>query len=303
MSEKIKWQKKMLKYLLKGVFQPDAASKLIETLKKLALDTRNNPEKNPHNLQIFFQYAQAANFIANLDPLQNVLEIGRGYSTMLLAFFKKPETRLFSIDAKPIEDYDIADPLRFIENDVDFINGFTVTDAEMRSFYNRESKDNFLDTDASKIKDAVPEYIRPDSGKYAKALGLNPLKNEFTKSCLDTLFDGQKPRCLGALFPEILTREMRYAETQGPGVLDGLLKKVQVLDAVFLDCGEFSSMIEWMKVKDRIRKHGLAIFHDIYFPKSVKNFLVCAAISASKDWETLYQDATTPQGLLIVRRV
>ena len=303
MSEKIKWQKKMLKYHLKGVFQPDAASKLIETLKKLALDTRNNPEKNPHNLQIFFQYAQAANFTANLNPLKNVLEIGRGYSTMLLAFLKKPETKMFSIDAKPIENYDIAEPLGFIKNNVEFINGFTVTDAEIRSFYNGESKDNFLDTDASAIKKAILEYIRPSSGEYTQALGLNASSNNFAGACLDKLFDGQKLRCMGALFPEILTREMRYAETKGPGVLDGLLKKVDVFDSVFLDCGEFSSMIEWMKVKDQIRKHGLAIFHDIYFPKSVKNFLICAAVRASKDWEILYQDATTPQGLIIARRV
>ncbi|MDY7001289.1 MAG: hypothetical protein SVS15_05855 [Thermodesulfobacteriota bacterium] len=293
----------MLKYHLKGVFQPDAASKLIETLKKLALDTRNEPEKNQYNLQVFFQYAQAANFTANLNPLRNILEIGRGYSTMLFAFLKRPETRLFSIDAKPIEDYDIAEPLGFIEKHVDFINGFTVTDAEIKSFYSGQSKDNFLDTDASKIKDAVLEYIRPSSGEYAKALDLDASSGNFANACLEALFDGRKLRCLGALFPEILTREMQYAETKGPGVLDGLLKKVDVFDSVFLDCGEFSSMIEWMKVKDQIRKGGLAIFHDIYFPKSVKNFLACAAIRASKDWKILYRDATTPQGLIIARRV
>ena len=293
----------MLKYHLKGVFQPDAASKLIESLKKLALDTRNNPEKNQYNLQIFFQYAQAANFTANLDPLQNVLEIGRGYSTVLFAFLKRPETRLFSIDAKPIQEYDIAEPLEFIEKDVDFINGFTITKSEMESFYNGESKDNFLDTDASAIKKAVLEYIRPFPGEYTQALGLDASSANFATACLDKLFDGQKLRCLGSLFPEILGRETRYAETKGPGVLEGLLEKVDVFDSVFLDCGEFSSMIEWMKLKDRIRKHGLAIFHDIYFPKSVKNFLICAAIRASKDWEILYRDATTPQGLIIARRV
>jgi hypothetical protein len=51
-----------------------------------------------------------------------------------------------------------------------------------------------------------------------------------------------------------------------------------------------------MLLKDRIEVSGYAIFHDIYYPKSIKNFLVCCMVELSDDWEFVYTDTITPQG-------
>lgn len=75
------------------------------------------------------------------------------------------------------------------------------------------------------------------------------------------------------------------------------------VDAVFLDSGEFSSLPEWKIVSESIRPGGYVILHDIFFPKSFKNWLVCGSIVARKDYEVLYIDCSVPQGLMIAQKV
>ena len=74
------------------------------------------------------------------------------------------------------------------------------------------------------------------------------------------------------------------------------------IDLVFLDSGEFSSMPEWEIVVSRLRPGGYVILHDIFFPKSFKNWLVCGAILANPAYETLYIDRSTPQGLMVAQK-
>lgn len=74
------------------------------------------------------------------------------------------------------------------------------------------------------------------------------------------------------------------------------------IDAVFLDSGEFSSLPEWEIVESRLRPGGYVILHDIFFPKSFKNWLVCGAIMAHPAYETLYIDRSTPQGLMVAQK-
>jgi hypothetical protein len=74
------------------------------------------------------------------------------------------------------------------------------------------------------------------------------------------------------------------------------------IDAVFLDSGEFSSMPEWEIVVSRLRPGGYVILHDIFFPKSFKNWLVCGSISANPAYEILYIDRSTPQGLMVAQK-
>jgi hypothetical protein len=77
----------------------------------------------------------------------------------------------------------------------------------------------------------------------------------------------------------------------------------QVYDAIFFDCGEISSMGEWAKLYDKIPKGGYALFHDIFHPKSIKNFLICVYLDLSPDWEILYSDKVSSQGGLVAVRV
>jgi hypothetical protein len=76
-----------------------------------------------------------------------------------------------------------------------------------------------------------------------------------------------------------------------------------VYDAIFFDCGEVSSMGEWFRFRNAIPIGGYALFHDIYYPKSIKNFLICTFLDLSDDWNIIYKDEISLQGGLVAVRV
>jgi hypothetical protein len=82
-----------------------------------------------------------------------------------------------------------------------------------------------------------------------------------------------------------------------------LLKyKDEELDFFFSDSGEYCGIAEWNIVKDKIRAGGYFAAHDIYYPKSIKNFKVKKIIKKSNDWKILVTTKTV-QGLLIAQKV
>ncbi len=308
-SSRLAWQRKMFRQGLASAVAPTPDDLLLQVQRKLALDARRDPAKNGFGPRIFAQYMVAAQFAASLegDGPPRVVELGRGYSTVALAWSLPPEAALISVDAKPVDAYDIRVPLDALTGRVRFENGFTVTADEMAAFYGHEPAATFLGLPAGELRRTVADFLVPAEGPYARALGLDGLDAQALRAaCLERLFaqgpDGPAVRSLAEVLPERHAAESRFAAPGPPSVLDRLVEEFETFDAVFFDCGEFSSMPEWTVLGKRIRPGGLAVFHDVYFPKSVKNFLVCAALAASPDWEILYRDRTTPQGLVVARR-
>jgi hypothetical protein len=74
------------------------------------------------------------------------------------------------------------------------------------------------------------------------------------------------------------------------------------LDFFFSDCGEYCGYPEWLIVKDVIKKGGIFAAHDIYYPKSIKNFKVVEEIEKSKEWKVL-EKTKTRQGLFIAVKI
>ncbi len=312
LSARLAWQRKMLRQSLASTLSSNADDALLQVQRKLALDARRNPGKDGFGPRVFAQYMVAAQFAASLsgptkEPVR-VLELGRGYSTVALAWSLPTHVALISVDAKPVSAYDIRVPLERLAGRVRFEDGFTITAAQMGEFYGQGPAATFLGLPAAELRRTMPDFLAPAGGPYAQALDLEGLEGPaLEQACLERIFgpdaDGNDAvRGLDELLPEIHAGQARFAAPSPPSVLDRLLDESDVLDAVFFDCGEFSSMPEWTVLAGHIRPGGLAVFHDIYFPKSVKNFLVCAAVAASPDWEVLYRDRTTPQGLLVARR-
>ena len=73
-------------------------------------------------------------------------------------------------------------------------------------------------------------------------------------------------------------------------------------DAIFFDCEEESSVGGYL-MWETIRISVFALLHDIYYPKSIKNFLVATYIDISPNCSILYRDSHSIQGALIVQRV
>ncbi len=81
-----------------------------------------------------------------------------------------------------------------------------------------------------------------------------------------------------------------------------LAKYNRPFDFFFCDTGEYCGIAEWNVVKDRIVKGGYFVAHDIYYPKSIKNFQVVKMIEKSKEWEIL-EKTKSRQGMLVSRKI
>jgi len=296
------WNRKLLKYSLCGALKPDRFTPLVQGLSKAALDTRKGGRNDRHNVHVMMQYAVAVGFALNLDRVEAVLELGTGYSSLLWGTLKQDGTRVWSVDGKPLANYDIREPLEAVANKVDFVNGATLTNDHYRAFYDGQSKARFLGCPAAAIREHLDTFITAQPGPYAETLALPGDPHQLRKAVLERLFEGDSLRCLSQVLPEDCEADARFCSSAGPTALDHVLSQAKAFDAVFYDCGEFSTMVEWELTNHLIRPGGLAVFHDVYFPKSVKTFLICAALCASQEWDVLYRDATTPQGLFIARK-
>lgn len=302
-KEKLMWQINCIKNNVADKFTPDYMSALSNILKIITIDTKYNNDK--FNFECFFQYIQAINFARN-TIIDVALEIGTGYSTFLLPRIKNKSNKLISLDGKSIDKFNYSRELCIIKKDVEFITDFSVTIDEMEEFYSGKPKHVFLDTDANHLKEAVKIFIKEDYDSiYFLELGIgeSAKQGDIINQILDKLFRDNQINCFSTLFPSRFKSDIGFAGLGKKSALDKILERYDSLDYVFFDCGELSSMIEWMKLKDHIRVGGLAAFHDIYFPKSIKNFMVCAAIHCSPNWRIIYQDESTPQGLLVAEKV
>lgn len=297
------WNRKLLKYHAVSALRPDANTALLQGLAKAALDTRAGRANDRHNIPVFLQYATGVNFALNLDRADTVLELGTGYSSLLWGTLAPEGTRVFSVDGKPVDAYDIREPLRAVARRVRFITGPTLTREQYRAFYDGQTRADFLGLPVAALRGHLGPFVRPvERGAYAAALGLPADPGALAPAVDARLFEDGGLRCLSRVLPERWEADAGFCAAQGPTALDRVLAEADTFDAVFYDCGEFSTMPEWTLTSGRIRPGGLAIFHDVHFPKSVKTFLLCAMLAASPDWDVLYHDTTTPQGLLVARR-
>ena len=265
------WNRKLLKYHAISALRPDANTALLQGLAKTAMDARAGRASDHYNVQVFLQYAVGVNFALNLDRVGTVLELGSGYSSLLWGTLAPEGTRIFSVDGKPVDAYDIREPLRTVAHRVRFITGPTLTREQYRAFYDGQTRAEFLGLPVAALREHLGPFVRPaQRSPYAAALDLPADPGALAPAMDARLFEGGGLRCLSRLLPQPWEADARFCAPQGPTALDGVLAEADTFDAVFYDCGEFSTLPEWTLTSGRIRPGGLAIFHDVHFPKSVK---------------------------------
>lgn len=294
------WDRKLLKLDLKHATDASLEKTVLDCVKRAVYDQLERPKGRAHNLGVVLQYAVAAGFVANLPGVKTVLELGMGYSTVLLAYLLPQGVSFMSLDGKPWEAYDIAPALGAVQGRVRMLCGSSITRAEYDAAWGEEGRAAFARHDQERLRGLVASYLRPHDCAFSRDAGLGDVP-DFARRCLDLVWQPDPVTGVAQRYAAAVAADRAFA-SEGPSLSDTLLAEHPALDAVFFDCGEFSSLGEWFKLGPRIRPGGLAVFHDVYFPKSTKNFLVCALMEASGDWEVLYRDATTPQGLVVARR-
>ncbi len=257
---------------------------------------------------VFVEYIRSFSFLFYED-IKLVLEIGAGHSTLIFASLaKKMGCKVKTIDMNPeaiikkVHDQALADE---IFDNVDFVRGASVSCDELTSYFDGtiskignvniedviDNVDSFIDLEMDNRKE----------GKVKEALGIANLNSESLK---ENLLNNEKFAKELIQIYRTDADEFNYCSKNSgnKGVLSDLLDGESV-DAVFLDSGEFVSLVEWEIVAKKLRKGGYVFLHDIYFPKSFKNWLVCASIAADPEWEILYQDKSTPQGMMLAKKL
>lgn len=259
------------------------------------------------NFRTFLEVSDYAHYFG----CESILEIGAGYSTAIWAEYSdRTGADVSSVDA------DVETIPRklggtrheqSVRSRVDLIEGVSVHPGEIAEFYRRPT-DEIAGVELDRFVEEIDLLGRADGCPAEYANTVNRLAATKDWSIRDLLVsDGQ------LFFPsEVLDQyvvendfdehlsSLRDVETTG--VLDELVDSNGSWDLIWFDSGETSSIVEWTKLKECINPGGLAAFHDVFFPKSMKNFLVVSSLFADPDWEILTIDDSTVQGLAVAQR-
>ena len=262
-------------------------------------------ETDPSEFDVLNQYIQLLNYLRQIPGECVGLELGSGVSTVLLGkLISERGGILYSVD------YDRermprllgGATVRHLSKYVRFLTGSTVTAESLKTVYFDEQYRS-ASTLANITPSSLQRFIREYRGNYHELL---PRARRDSVAEISQLFfrNGSFTVPVEILNRDRLLDEInRVAAQDVTGVLNELLEDGVLFDFVFFDSGEHSSLAEWLCLKEHVKAGGLIALHDIYYPKSAKNFIVAADVSADPKYQIAYIDQTTPQGLLIARRV
>ena len=224
-----------------------------------------------------------------------ILELGGGYSTILLDhYLSSQKTRIHSLDANP-------DKYIRILNSSEARDSFLSSINSIRSL--SVTKDQAIEGITSTL-DTLYQYSHHDIRSALSAYITEPksLDQIFTLFKEQNLlqFIINHPHSISEIpFYDSFLNTTSYVTS----ILDSGSIHQLIFDAIFFDCGEMSSIAEWHFLSCYIPVNGFAILHDIFYPKSIKNFLVATSIRLSPSWNVIWEDRSTPQGALIARRI
>lgn len=244
-----------------------------------------------------FSYLVMMDYLKQSEISGEALELGGGYSTVLFCqLVDRLDLKLETVDINPDKYLRILPRKKirdYVFSRVGRIDQLTVSLEEVEAAYG----DYFLDA-TSQYNDeeffaVLNKYTRyEDDGNAKEWRELIENKADLTKNLLG--------------LPEFESEKSFYSENNaltGIGYCKSLVAASKKYDFIFFDCGEYSSLAEWAAMEGSIKKGGYALLHDIYYPKSVKNFLVATLIDLSPDWEIVYIDRVSAQGCLVAKKL
>ncbi len=225
------------------------------------------------------------------------LELGGGYSTILLPNILSANSVIVtSVDLNPSKYNWILNSIRAKNNFLSTIKNIQKPTVSLEEvFIGLESlRLCLLKFDRTQLVKTLHEYVLSSIDDVLKIA-----------DCINS-DNGDELRSL-IMSHHAYLEDLKFYKSQNYesqlGFCSELVEKKFKADAIFFDCGEISSAAEWVILSDTIKVGGYALLHDIYYPKSIKNFLVATYIELSKNWEIIYRDKASPQGAMVAVRV
>ncbi|MFC1833543.1 hypothetical protein ACFL2Q_02260 [Thermodesulfobacteriota bacterium] len=253
-------------------------------------------------------YIQMVN-IAFHAGCKRILEMGAGLSTGLWAGYARltnAEITSVEVDFGPMRSYVSGTRLEeLVDCHVDLREDVTITASQLISYY-EEPRRTVGGISVSEFSHSIDRFVR-EHPRWEQVAQI-ARHNARSAARLIVHEDGSLrfPIPLLNIYGNPYTHAafIENRATDGTaGMVEQLVREGRKWDLVFFDSGELSCMVEWELLKDRIQVGGLAAFHDIYFPKSIKAFVVCASLLNDPHWKPVFLDESTPQGLFVAQRI
>lgn len=259
----------------------------------ISLSSRWHAELDP-----MLSYAGMFDYLRQRKFSGEMLELGGGYSTVLLRnMFHDHDLNISSVDLNSGK-YDRilnskTNRERFLSK-INSISELTVTIDEVNSgIKDLQKKLNSFDQD--RVKESLLHYISgPDAVEMCDEICREIFSND--SNALNNIL-AKHPNYDADL------KFYRLFNPESESFCGRESNSTKQYDAIFFDCGEVSSIGEWFLMQDKVKIGGYALFHDIYFPKSIKNFLVVTHLSLCRNWEIVYTDEISQQGALLAKRL
>lgn len=269
--------------------------------------------QNEFYWEAFRQFIQLVSFAWHIDA-KNILELGAGVSTVLFAeYAQRNDASVLTVDTSYARVRQVCSRdskrLSDVEKHVRYLEGTTISASGLEQFYSKKHE-TLCDLEPERILSGANMFINHGI-RYQRYA---PINEFMERGGWDARRIFSKDNKLW--FPKLLLDHFSEQETysnfldvhrnhdnigQGDVIANHKLSEIS-WDIILFDCGELSSLIEFILLSKSIRPGGLAAFHDIFFPKSFKNFIVCGIISQSPDWEIVYLNNTTIQGFMVARK-
>jgi predicted O-methyltransferase YrrM len=250
-------------------------------------------------------------YFAESFQCRSILEIGAGLSTGIWSqYSKNTGATVTSIDASKSNIqryYQNTKYMSDIEENIDFHRGVTISIDDLVEFYKSPTKE-LSGVPVSDFKSDLDRFCRLEGVTRKRFKKIIELIDDKNFSISDILISDNS-----LYFPEeyiqiyinqenIKSHGEKIVQNNKTNILDELIDSNDGWDFIWFDSGEASSLIEWKKLNKHINTGGLAAFHDIFAPKSMKNFIIAASIVDHPDWNVLCLDNRTKQGLMIAQK-
>ena len=262
--------------------------------------------------QMVEQFSVACCLIRQRGVTPSILETGSGLSTEVFARLTSPESgggSVVSIDFRgsiAVETNSrstLAGPVVGLRSNVELIDAPSISLPELLEVYGPQAAD-IAQVRMSKAFEHLDPFL-DFSMDDRRVSAVTPFLGGYPSSARLRQYMTHHGVANNPLLESYRSKDDEFEmlrRTETPSSLESLLKDRRP-NLVFLDSGEFSTLVEFLIV-DRISPAGtLLLVQDILFPKSIKGFIVGGIVAGSPTWRVAWIDRTTAQGMILAEKL